>query len=102
MVEAMRRDHHPLPEFRDTGQTFAVSLSNTVDQLDLLYAEDLNDRQMQALRYLVDSERITNRQYRALCSDVSQETLRLDLRDMVEKGILLKVGSKRGTYYVRK
>jgi ATP-dependent DNA helicase RecG len=33
---------------------------------------------------------------------VSAETLRLDLADMVERGILLKVGSKKGTYYILK
>jgi ATP-dependent DNA helicase RecG len=33
---------------------------------------------------------------------VSPETLRLDLVDLVERGILLKVGRKRGTYYILK
>jgi len=37
-----------------------------------------------------------------LCPDVTPETLRLDLRDLVERGFLLKIGDKRGTYYVRK
>ncbi len=34
--------------------------------------------------------------------DGTPETVRLDLRDLVEKGLLLKIGDKRGTYYVRK
>jgi hypothetical protein len=52
--------------------------------------------------YIRDHGSITNREYRALCQGVSAETLRLDLSDMVEKGILLKVGSKKGTYYILK
>ncbi|HVU14039.1 MAG TPA: hypothetical protein VHD90_22325 [Phototrophicaceae bacterium] len=49
-----------------------------------------------------DHGSITNREYRSLCQGVSAETLRLDLADMVERGILLKVGSKKGTYYILK
>jgi ATP-dependent DNA helicase RecG len=44
----------------------------------------------------------TNREYRQLCPDVSPETLRLDLADLVDRGVLLKIGSKKGTYYILK
>jgi ATP-dependent DNA helicase RecG len=54
------------------------------------------------LQYIRDHGSITNREYRQLCVGVSAETLRLDLADMVEKGIILKVGSKKGTYYIIK
>ena len=99
---AMEREHHPPPEFRDSGRGFTVVLSNAVDEVQLEFADQLNERQVRALRFLAQNERITNRDYRDLCVDVSAETLRLDLRDLVEKGILLKIGDKRGTYYVRK
>jgi ATP-dependent DNA helicase RecG len=102
IYEAMQRAHHPAPEFRDTGRSFSVTLRNAVDSLELEFGDLLNQRQIQALRFLGESDRITNSQYRELCSEVSSETLRLDLRDLVEKGILLKIGDKRGTYYVRK
>jgi len=45
---------------------------------------------------------ITNREYRLLCPDVSPETLRLDLSDLVDRGLLLKIGAKKGTYYILK
>jgi ATP-dependent DNA helicase RecG len=102
IYEAMQMDHHPAPEFRDTGRSFSVTLRNAVDSIELEYGDQLNARQIHALRHLMDHDRITNGQYRGLCPDVSTETLRLDLRDLVEKGILLKIGDKRGTYYVRK
>ncbi|HHX43730.1 MAG TPA: hypothetical protein GX714_07050 [Chloroflexi bacterium] len=102
IYEAMRREHHPPPEFRDTGRTFTVSLSNTVDDIELQYGEQFNPRQVRVLRFLASHEKITNRDYQQLCPDVTPETLRLDLRDLVEKGILLKIGANRGTYYVRK
>ena len=102
MLDVMRREHHPSPEFRDTGRSFTVRFFSAIDEIELLYGDQLNLRQIEALHFLAKKGRITNRQYRELCPDVSPETLRLDLRDMVEKGILFKIGDKRGTYYVRK
>jgi ATP-dependent DNA helicase RecG len=62
----------------------------------------MNERQAKVLTYLQKNDRIRNREYQDLCPDVSPETLRLDLVDLVERGILLKIGEKRGTYYIMK
>ena len=62
----------------------------------------MNERQARALTYVRDQGSITNGEYRRLCPDVSAETLRLDLVDLVEKGVLLKIGSKKGTHYILK
>jgi ATP-dependent DNA helicase RecG len=62
----------------------------------------MNERQARALAYVQQHGRITNREYRELCPDVTSETLRLDLADLVEQGILLQIGAKRGTYYILK
>lgn len=59
----------------------------------------LNERQMKALHYLSKTERITNGEYQQLCPYVSTETLRLDLADLVARGLLEKHGRCRGTYY---
>jgi len=63
---------------------------------------DLNERQEQALAYLLEKGRVTNREYQELCPDVSAETIRRDLADMVHKDLLLKIGKKRATYYIFK
>ena len=72
----------------------------------LIEAEELLaaicERLEQALRYLVEHGRITNREYQALCPDVSAETIRRDLSDLVHKGLLLRIGRKRATYYILK
>jgi len=102
IYEAMRREHHPEPEFRDTGRSVTVILRNAVDDLEAEFQGLLNPRQITALRFVDAHGRITNRQYQQLCPEVSSETLRLDFRDLVEKGLLLKIGNKRGTFYVRK
>jgi ATP-dependent DNA helicase RecG len=63
---------------------------------------DLNERQQAALELLVKNQRIANREYRDLFPDVSEETIRRDLADLVEEGILLKMGDKKGTHYILK
>lgn len=62
----------------------------------------LNSRQELALGYLFKHKRITNSDYQGLCPDVHSETLRRDLSDLVGRGVLIKVGDKRATYYILK
>ena len=40
--------------------------------------------------------------FHELCPDVTPETLRLDLADLVDKGLVVKIGDKKGTYYILK
>ncbi|MHB1356138.1 MAG: ATP-binding protein [Anaerolineae bacterium] len=102
IYDAMHRQHHPAPTLHDSGRNFTVTLYNVVDDLEAEYGDELNPRQISVLKYLVEHERITNTDYRRLCPEVGAETLRLDLHELVEKRFLLRVGDKRGTYYVRK
>lgn len=62
----------------------------------------LNERQEQVLAYLQTHGRITNSEYQALVPDVSAETIRRDLADLVDKNLLIRIGSKRATYYILK
>jgi ATP-dependent DNA helicase RecG len=102
IYDAMQRQHHPAPSLHDSGRNFTVTLYNVVDDLEAEYGDELNPRQIAVLKYLRENERITNADFRRICSAVGAETLRLDLHELVEKGFLLRVGDKRGTYYVRK
>ncbi len=103
MIEEMTQAGHPPPRFRATPYSFTVTLSNLVVRAPVpAWARSMNERQAKALAYIQEHGRITNREYRQLCPEVSAETLRLDLADLVKRGILLKVGAKRGTYYILK
>ena len=46
--------------------------------------------------------RVTNGDLQARSPDISGETIRRDLADLVEKNLLLRIGSKRATYYILK
>ena len=117
MIEDMVAAGQPSPRFHATACRFTVTLSNvrerrTVPQANLLAAPStsftaraapsLNDRQERAVAYMREYGRITNHDFQAMCPDVSAETLRSDLSALVERGMLLRVGEKRGTYYILK
>jgi ATP-dependent DNA helicase RecG len=102
MIEEMVRSGHPAPEFINKPHAFTVRLRNARERAATQWGDNLNPRQLQALRYVQEHRRITNREARELCPDVSAETIRLDLADLVDQGILLRIGDKKGTYYILK
>ncbi len=103
MIEDMVNAGHSPPAFKATPHLFTVTLQNKQEKTAVpKWTKVMNERQARALTYVRESGSITNREYQKLCSDVSAETLRLDLVDLVDRGLLLKIGSKRGTTYILK
>jgi ATP-dependent DNA helicase RecG len=126
MMLLLQQAEQPAPLFEETTAGFQVILRTHSDARTWLRpaAEaadalpqavdvarwshlELNPRQELAIRYIIEhggpgSARLTNREYQTLCPDVSAETIRRDLSDMVHKGILLRIGRKRATYYILK
>ena len=106
MIEAMVAEGHPPPDFRATSHAFTVTLrkGREVGQASFMpqWEHNMNERQMKAIEFVQREGRLTNRDYRNLCPHVSAETLRLDMVDLVDKGVLLKIGDKKGTYYILK
>jgi len=103
MIEEMVNAGRPPPQFKATPYSFTVTLYNVQERPPIpQWQRSMNERQLMALNYIREKGRITSREYRALCPNVSAETLRLDLVDLVKKGVLLKIGDKKGTYYILK
>jgi len=101
MIELMQQAGHAPPIFDARPHSFAVTLHNSRMRAKLpAWSRNANRRQFHALQYIRARGSITNREFRRLVADVSAETLRLDLVDLVEKGILQKKGAKKGTYYI--
>ncbi len=107
-VTSMRQNSLNPPEFEESAGTFRVTLHNapTDDRppqdLSRFQGLEINPRQEVAVNYLGTRRRITNREFHELCPEVHPETLRRDLSDMVSKGVLVKIGDKKSTYYVLK
>jgi ATP-dependent DNA helicase RecG len=109
MIRSMAQAGLPAPRFEETAAGFQVTLVGhgsalISDQVDAYRWRHLgvNERQEMALAYLAEKGRITNREYQELCPEVSAETIRRDLVDLVRKDLLLKIGEKRATYYIFK
>jgi ATP-dependent DNA helicase RecG len=62
----------------------------------------LNPRQERAVAHLAEHGTITNREFRELCPDLSDETIRRELADLVDQGLIVKVGERKATYYMLK
>jgi ATP-dependent DNA helicase RecG len=109
MIRLMREWSLPAPRFAETTNGFKVTLRGPGEKMVSEAADrdkwrrlDLNERQQSALELVVKNQHINNREYRDLFPDVSEETIRRDLADLVEEGLLLKMGDKKGTYYILK
>lgn len=111
VVEVTRNQGLLPPQFEETAGTFRVTLYNSlttedsgrgVPDLSAYLHMDLNSRQQAALAQLARRKRISSHDFQALCPEVHAETLRRDLADLVTRGIIIKVGDKKATYYILK
>ncbi len=109
MIGAMAGLGLPAPEFAETAAGFQVTLHSANESLTAPHPQPppgaqpfLNERQEMALAFLQQTGRITNSDYQQLVPDVSAETIRRDLSDLVERNLVIRIGSKRATYYILK
>lgn len=114
VLALMKEVNLPEPEFAETAGGFRVTLFNRPvvgeDESEpalfggVFRGQRINRRQEYALDFLINRKnaRITNKDLQELCPDVHSETIRRDLADLVNRNILLKMGEKRGSYYVLK
>lgn len=122
VIELMRQQNMAEPAFTERGGGFTVTLQNRAQPVAEMEPETsqpapkadeiifdgtylgqaINPRQEAALKYLhkTNNTRITNSDLQQLFPDVHSETIRRDLVDLVNKEILVKMGQKRGSYYV--
>lgn len=99
----------PKPNFAETANGFRVTLHGAGEKFvnadfdrDRYRNLPLNERQTAALQVLHKSGRIGNRDLKELYPDVSEESIRRDLADLVDAGLVIKMGDRRGTYYILK
>ena len=109
MIAAMQEAGLPAPEFAETAAGFRVTLRSAGEDLVSPQPQEqrwhhafLNERQEAALAFVRPQGRITNSDLQALTPEVHPETIRRDLADLVDKNLLIRIGSKRATYYILK
>lgn len=90
----------PEPEFEDTGTSIIITFKKSVLTEEALEKLGLSERQKNAVEYIKEKKRITNKEYQDINS-VSRQTASRELSDLTQKGILRQVGvTGKGTFYV--
>ena len=62
----------------------------------------LSERQVKIVEYIETYGSISNRQWRGLLREYSDDTILRDLKDLQKKGLIRKRGSTKGAVYVLK
>ena len=88
----------PEPLFEEISGNLVVTFRGKITK-EYLEGLDLNKRQIVAMEYIKKIGKITNKNYREIFPEISNETARFDLNTMVKKRLLNKRGEKKGVYY---
>lgn len=62
----------------------------------------LSERQLKLVEYIEQYGSVSNRQWRSLLRDYSDDTILRDLKDLQKKGLIKKTGSTKGAVYALK
>ena len=109
MVRTLFEEHPlrpPLPRFEEVPGSvivtlYAADLSKLVEEEHKVrWAEmGLNERQIRALEYLTTAPSLSRQEYSELCQ-TSVRTAARDLKDLLERGLVVRQGKGRWTRYV--
>jgi len=101
IIELCKQNGIPQPEFKEVTGGFSVIFRKDIYTEEYLSNLGLNERQIKAVMYVKERGKITNKEYREI-THLSDEVVRLDLKELIEKEILLLRGKGRGTHYILK
>ncbi len=88
----------PLPNYSFEGSDFLVEFRKDIYYEEYLIDLGLNERQIKAVLFVKENEKITNSDYQEL-NDSLERTARRDLMKLVELNIFVKKGELKGSYY---
>ena len=89
----------PEPEFKEEFGGFAVYFYKDIYADNILRKLGLNNRQLEAVKYIKERGDINLSNFKKLIQNVSEKTLYRDLQELVSKKILREIGEKKGRKY---
>ena len=98
IIDTCKQAELPEPEMKELDGGFIITLFKDNLTSELLANLGLNERQIKAVLFVKEKGKITNSEYQTL-NEVSDRTALRDIEELTEKGILIKEGEKKGTYY---
>ncbi|MDR0692475.1 MAG: putative DNA binding domain-containing protein [Prevotellaceae bacterium] len=88
----------PMPILEEDAGGFIVRLFKDRFSEEQLQQLGLNDRQIKAILYVKEKERITNKEYQEI-NNISERTASRDLEELFQNGIFERIGESKSTYY---
>lgn len=99
IIKTLRDAKLPEPKFEVNHSEFTLWFMKDVYTEEYLREVGLNERQIKAVMYVKEKEKITNREYQEICG-IKERLTTIELNDLVSKGFFEKHGTTgRGTYY---
>ena len=99
IVDLCKEQNLPEPEFKEEQGGISVWLYKDIYREENLRRMGLNEKQIKAVLYLKNHKDINIMNFKSIVPEFSEKTLYRDLQDLVNKGILKGLGSKKGRFY---
>ena len=99
IIEQCKEHQLPIPKFSNDGSDFWIVFNKDIFNKEYLENLNLNERQIKAVLFVKEKEKISNKEYQTL-NNVSYKTAYRDIEKLVEMSIFEKKGEKKGTYYI--
>ncbi len=99
IIEQCRKYDLPTPEFKNEGSDFWITFNKDIFNKDYLESLTLNERQINAVLYIKENGKISNKEYQIL-NRCSRNTASNDLSDLLNRKILVSSGKHgAGSFY---
>ena len=99
MIELCREAGLPEPQFEQREGFFVSTIWRDWLTPEIMAVMNLNERQVKGVAHIKGSGRITNSEFQEL-TGCTRKTAARDLDDLVQKSVIVRVGEKRGSYYI--
>jgi len=98
MIDALKGDGLPEPIFEENSGGFQVTFLKESYSKEYLNQIGLNERQIKAVAYLRDAQEITNAKYQEI-NNIGKSISAVELQELIDKGIINKIGKGKLTKY---
>lgn len=86
------------PDLKEKEGGFIVTLFKDRFSEEQLQQLGLNERQVKAVLYVKERERITNKEYQEI-NNVTEQTALRDIKFLIENAVLIKTGTNKDAKY---
>ncbi|MBB5647663.1 ATP-binding protein [Pedobacter cryoconitis] len=98
MIDALKGDGLPEPIFEENSGGFQVTFLKESYSKEYLNQIGLNERQIKAVEYLRDAQELTNAKYQEI-NNIGKSISAVELQELIDKGVVNKIGKGKLTKY---